>query len=255
MYQRSPSKIAAGMTSGWHLHSIREMRGLSVQDLASATSLSIESIEAAEKDQHRFSVEEIGRLAVALDCHPSAMAFPEWDSIPYAPAQITVDGEVAINGRFTAGELRLFAPSGDGLWISGPERKEFKLYFFTRSMATVEHGSHLLTSDRRYTIAGSTVGRATEYFGGGAELHTDVRLISEVQVLVSPSKAGITYRFDGHAHVLASNVRGHRPPQSPPDDWRFEIECRVPASQLAALLGLYPSAETLLLAKLASLPN
>ena len=253
MYHRDLSRVAAGQTTGRKLRITREMRGHSVDELAAAASLAPTDIAAAEADQHSFTVSEISRLALALDCHPSTLAFPEWELLPFAPKPVSVAGQVGINGGLEDATLRLYMPSKCGLWIQGPARKQFNLDFFTPSIASWNSLSDSGRAEGHFAAKGTTLGLCLNKFGGGAEPDTDVRNISKVELVVTPNRNGIAYQFSGLARVAPKQVRSGRPPDSPAGDWRFAIHFLVPADQLAVFLGLYPSAAKILIDKLSAL--
>ena len=57
---------------------IRELQGLSQNDLAQHTGISQATISAIENDRVRLGVERAKTLARALKCHPGVLVFPGW---------------------------------------------------------------------------------------------------------------------------------------------------------------------------------
>ena len=57
---------------------IREIQGLSQNDLARHTGISQATISAIENDRVRLGVERAKTLGRALKCHPGVLVFPGW---------------------------------------------------------------------------------------------------------------------------------------------------------------------------------
>jgi transcriptional regulator with XRE-family HTH domain len=58
---------------------IRELQGLSQNDLAEATGIPQSTISAIENDRVNLGVERAKILARALKCHPAVLVFPGWE--------------------------------------------------------------------------------------------------------------------------------------------------------------------------------
>ena len=58
---------------------IRELQGLSQNDLAEATGIPQSTISAIENDRVNLGVERAKALARALKCHPAVLVFPGWE--------------------------------------------------------------------------------------------------------------------------------------------------------------------------------
>jgi transcriptional regulator with XRE-family HTH domain len=57
---------------------IRELQGMSQNELAQHTGISQATISAIEHDRVRLGVERAKMLARALKCHPGVLVFPGW---------------------------------------------------------------------------------------------------------------------------------------------------------------------------------
>lgn len=68
----------ATVTVGESVRIIRELQGLSQNELAQRTGISQATISAIENDRVRLGVERAKALARALKCHPGVLVFPGW---------------------------------------------------------------------------------------------------------------------------------------------------------------------------------
>jgi len=59
---------------------VRELQGLSQNDLAKLTGIPQATLSAIENDRVRLGVERAKTLARALKCHPAVLVFPEWET-------------------------------------------------------------------------------------------------------------------------------------------------------------------------------
>ncbi|PYX52702.1 MAG: transcriptional regulator [Acidobacteria bacterium] len=57
---------------------IRELQGLSQNQLAQRTGIPQATLSAIENDRVRLGVERAKVLAKALKCHPAVLVFPGW---------------------------------------------------------------------------------------------------------------------------------------------------------------------------------
>jgi len=58
---------------------IRELQGMSQNDLAKATGIPQSTISAIENDRVKLGVERAKVIATALKCHPAVLLFPGWE--------------------------------------------------------------------------------------------------------------------------------------------------------------------------------
>ena len=58
---------------------IRELQGLSQNELSGLTKIPQSSISAIENNRVNLGVERAKALARALRCHPAVLLFPSWD--------------------------------------------------------------------------------------------------------------------------------------------------------------------------------
>lgn len=58
---------------------IRELQGLSQNELASLTGIPQSTLSAIEHDKVKLGVARAKVLARALKCHPAVLVFPGWD--------------------------------------------------------------------------------------------------------------------------------------------------------------------------------
>lgn len=58
---------------------IRELQGLSQNELSARSGIPQSTISAIENDRVNLGVERAKVLARALKCHPAVLVFPSWD--------------------------------------------------------------------------------------------------------------------------------------------------------------------------------
>ena len=58
---------------------IRELQGLSQNELSTLTGIPQSTLSAIEHDKINLGVERAKILARALKCHPAVLVFPGWD--------------------------------------------------------------------------------------------------------------------------------------------------------------------------------
>jgi transcriptional regulator with XRE-family HTH domain len=73
-----PARKRVSVSVGESVRIIRELQGLSQNDLAQRTRISQATISAIENDRVRLGVERAKTLARALKCHPGVLVFPGW---------------------------------------------------------------------------------------------------------------------------------------------------------------------------------
>jgi len=59
---------------------VRELQGLSQNQLAELTGIPQSTLSAIENDRVRLGVERAKVLAQALKCHPAVLVFPGWEN-------------------------------------------------------------------------------------------------------------------------------------------------------------------------------
>jgi len=80
MSQFRPAKKRAKVTVGESVRIVRELQGLSQNQLAQRTGIAQATLSAIENDRVRLGVERAKVLAKALKCHPAVLVFPGWES-------------------------------------------------------------------------------------------------------------------------------------------------------------------------------
>ena len=73
-----PAKRRVVVSVGESVRIVRELQGLSQNDLAQRTGIPQASISAIENNRVRLGVERAKVLARALKCHPGVLVFPGW---------------------------------------------------------------------------------------------------------------------------------------------------------------------------------
>ena len=79
MKQFRPAKKRITVSSGESVRIIRELQGLSQNQLAQRTGIPQATLSAIENDRVRLGLERAKVLARALKCHPAVLVFPGWD--------------------------------------------------------------------------------------------------------------------------------------------------------------------------------
>ena len=80
MKQFRPEKKRITVSAGESVRIIRELQGLSQNQLAQRTGISQATLSAIENDRVRLGVERAKVLARALKCHPAVLVFPGWEN-------------------------------------------------------------------------------------------------------------------------------------------------------------------------------
>jgi transcriptional regulator with XRE-family HTH domain len=73
-----PARKRVTVSVGESVRIVRELQGLSQNELANHTGISQATISAIENDRVRLGVERAKTLATALKCHPGVLVFPGW---------------------------------------------------------------------------------------------------------------------------------------------------------------------------------
>ena len=79
MKQFRAAKKRITVSAGESVRIIRELQGLSQNQLAQHTGISQAALSAIENDRVRLGVERAKVLARALKCHPAVLVFPGWE--------------------------------------------------------------------------------------------------------------------------------------------------------------------------------
>lgn len=80
------AKKRVNVTVGESVRIIRELQGLSQNQLAERTGIAQATLSAIEHDRVRLGVERAKVIARALKCHPAALVFPGWEDHLYSAA-------------------------------------------------------------------------------------------------------------------------------------------------------------------------
>ncbi len=73
------AKKRVDVSVGESVRIIRELQGLSQNELSSLTGIPQSTISAIEHERINLGVERAKILAKALRCHPAVLVFPGWD--------------------------------------------------------------------------------------------------------------------------------------------------------------------------------
>jgi transcriptional regulator with XRE-family HTH domain len=79
MNQFRPAKKRITVSVGESVRIVRELQGLSQNQLAQRTGIPQATLSAIENDRVRLGVERAKVLAKALKCHPAVLVFPGWE--------------------------------------------------------------------------------------------------------------------------------------------------------------------------------
>ena len=74
-----PARKRIEVSVGESVRIIRELQGLSQNELARLTGIPQATLSAIENDRVRLGVERAKVLAKALKCHPAVLVFPGWE--------------------------------------------------------------------------------------------------------------------------------------------------------------------------------
>jgi transcriptional regulator with XRE-family HTH domain len=75
-YRAARQRVSVSV--GESVRIVRELQGLSQNDLAKRAGISQATISAIENDRVRLGVERAKTLGRALSCHPGVLVFPGW---------------------------------------------------------------------------------------------------------------------------------------------------------------------------------
>ncbi len=76
-FRRSRTRVKVSV--GESVRIIRELQGLSQNELSELTGIPQSTISAVENDRVNLGVERAKVIARALRCHPAVLVFPGWD--------------------------------------------------------------------------------------------------------------------------------------------------------------------------------
>jgi transcriptional regulator with XRE-family HTH domain len=79
MSEYRKEKRQVEVSIGESVRIIRELQGMSQNELAAAAGIPQSTISAIERDRINLGVERAKQLAKALRCHPAVLVFPGWD--------------------------------------------------------------------------------------------------------------------------------------------------------------------------------
>jgi transcriptional regulator with XRE-family HTH domain len=79
MKEFRPARKRITVSAGESVRIIRELQGLSQNQLAQRTGIPQATLSAIENDRVRLGVERAKVLARALKCHPAVLVFPGWE--------------------------------------------------------------------------------------------------------------------------------------------------------------------------------
>lgn len=80
MKEFRPAKKRIAVSVGESVRIVRELQGLSQNQLAERTGIPQATLSAIENDRVRLGVERAKVLAKALNCHPAVLVFPGWEN-------------------------------------------------------------------------------------------------------------------------------------------------------------------------------
>ena len=74
------AKKRVDVSVGESVRIVRELQGMSQNDLARETGMPQSTISAIENDRVNLGVERAKTLARVLKCHPAVLVFPNWET-------------------------------------------------------------------------------------------------------------------------------------------------------------------------------
>ena len=79
MKEFRPARKRVDVSVGESVRILRELQGLSQNQLAKLSGIPQATLSAIENDRVRLGVERAKVLARALRCHPAVLVFPGWE--------------------------------------------------------------------------------------------------------------------------------------------------------------------------------
>ena len=74
-----PAKKRIDVSVGESVRIIRELQGMSQNNLAKLSGIPQSTISAIENERINLGVERAKTLALVLKCHPAVLVFPGWE--------------------------------------------------------------------------------------------------------------------------------------------------------------------------------
>ncbi|UYM14746.1 helix-turn-helix domain-containing protein [Endozoicomonas euniceicola] len=74
-----PATKQIDVTVGESVRILRELQGLSQNQLAERTGIPQSTLSAIENNTVSLGIHRAKQLAIALSCHPAVLCFPGWD--------------------------------------------------------------------------------------------------------------------------------------------------------------------------------
>jgi transcriptional regulator with XRE-family HTH domain len=79
MSEFGPAKKRVEVSVGESVRIIRELQGMSQNELSKHSGIPQSTISAIENDRINLGVERAKTLARVLECHPAVLVFPGWN--------------------------------------------------------------------------------------------------------------------------------------------------------------------------------
>lgn len=79
MSEFKPAKKRIDVSVGESVRIIRELQGMSQNELSNLSGIPQSTISAIENDRINLGVEQAKTLARVLECHPAVLVFPGWE--------------------------------------------------------------------------------------------------------------------------------------------------------------------------------
>ncbi len=239
-------------TSADGLRTAREYRKLSRSELSDASGVPVSSIAAYEAGEGDLLVEELRRLAIALEWHPSFIAFRSWPPYPKESKAVIVSGRISTNGISMAVSFSCSLPWDGCLALRSfhqssrlPQRGGWiEIYPFTRGLLK-NHQAVWKFPTMKGSAQGNVLGEFGKSFGEDQwdrrePPDHDIRVITELSWVITHSPNGIHFQFSGVADPEGGFVKSGRPDHSPKGCWDFNVSFQVAPESLADFYGLSP---------------
>ena len=80
MNEFQTAKKRIDVSVGESVRIVRQLQGLSQNELAGLSGIAQSTLSAIENDRVNLGVERAKKLARVLKCHPAVLVFPGWDT-------------------------------------------------------------------------------------------------------------------------------------------------------------------------------
>lgn len=80
MNEYRPARKRVDVSVGESVRIVRELQGMSQNELARQSNIPQSTISAIENDRINLGVERAKKLARVLRCHPAVLVFPGWEA-------------------------------------------------------------------------------------------------------------------------------------------------------------------------------